>query len=402
MNSREYIVDLMADPGTLIPSDTTGSNLEYDESFFPTRPLSEDINSACVAPSASRATTSKPKEELETSSAESRNRNMSSLKKKKMVPVGTLPQRPNYPYSHARSPSWTEGVSSPAARQMKVRDVSQYMIDAANENPHLAQKLHDVLLESGVVAPPSLFTEVYPRQVKVEAKSRSPTKEDSTQAIKAEQSKAQNDHGRSVFLPPRPRPRENQRKQHEPVEAAAPNSPVESQELIGQSTASQPDSGLVKYTKKVPAAAAAAAAAAVVASSMVVAAAKSSAADSSRLDLPVAAAATATAAAVVATTAAVNQEHADSVLMNSEGERERVSDHSAGDDSAKSNAAIEDAAEYEIQWEDITLGERIGLGTASILFNISLGYTKLSSTFQCHIGILMERLRAHLISKCAQ
>ncbi|KAL5726729.1 hypothetical protein ACHQM5_009743 [Ranunculus cassubicifolius] len=47
---------------------------------------------------------------------------------------------------------------------MKVKDVSQYMIDAAKENPDLAQKLHDVLLESGVVAPANLFSEIYAGQ----------------------------------------------------------------------------------------------------------------------------------------------------------------------------------------------------------------------------------------------
>lgn len=42
-------------------------------------------------------------------------------------------------------------------QEIKVDDVSQYMIDAAKENPRLTQKVHDVLLESGVVAPPNLF-----------------------------------------------------------------------------------------------------------------------------------------------------------------------------------------------------------------------------------------------------
>lgn len=398
MNSREYIVDLMADPGTLIPPDTTRSILEYDDPFLSTRPFPEGSNSSCAAPTASRlsgsidetlgirSTTNKPNKELETSSADSKNRNSSSLDKKK-VPVEELPQRPNYPFSHARSPSWTEGVSSPAAHQMKVRDVSQYMIDAANENPHLAQKLHDVLLESGVVAPPSLFSEIYPKQVKIEAKSRSPPKEDDKQAIKAETSKGQKDHDRSIFLPPRPRPRpwENQIECHKPVEATASNISVESQEMTRQPTASQADAGPVMYTKNVPAAAAAAAAAAVVASSMVVAAAKSSAADSSPVDLPVTAAATTTAAAMVATTAAVDKyEHGSPVdgeaADANQVQAERVSDHSAGDDSAKSDAGIVDAAEYEIQWEEITLGERIGLGTGSMLF-IPLGHTKLFSTF---------------------
>ncbi|XP_031406805.1 probable serine/threonine-protein kinase SIS8 isoform X2 [Punica granatum] len=373
-DGREYIVDLMADPGTLIPSDTTGSFLECDESLFPARPLSEDTNAsrgACSGNTLSSfiegascigAIINEAKEWSETSSAKSKSRNSSTQKKR--VPASGLPQRPNYPYSHARSPSWTEGVSSPAAHQMKVRDVSQYMIDAANENPQLAQKLHDVLLESGVVAPPNLFSEVYPKQVKVEAKVQ----------IQTEACKRPDDRDRSISLPPRPppRPQEIHMERHTPMEASALNSPVESQ-VKGQPLASLPDVGPVKYTKEVPVAAAAAAAAAVMASSMVVAAAKSSTSESSCLDLPVAAAATATAAAVVATTTAVNkkyehgpqgdgetnssnQEPDDFVGVNSEGERERVSDRSAGDDSVKSDVAMDDVADYEIQWEEITLG----------------------------------------------
>ena len=46
---REYIVDLMADPGTLIPSDAAGSHVEYDDSFFSTSPLSRDIDSSHMA-----------------------------------------------------------------------------------------------------------------------------------------------------------------------------------------------------------------------------------------------------------------------------------------------------------------------------------------------------------------
>ncbi|KAK0586451.1 hypothetical protein LWI29_007115 [Acer saccharum] len=45
-DGREYIVDLMADPGTLIPSDAVGSHLEFDDSFFSASPLSRDIDSS--------------------------------------------------------------------------------------------------------------------------------------------------------------------------------------------------------------------------------------------------------------------------------------------------------------------------------------------------------------------
>ena len=53
VNFREYIVDLMADPGTLIPSDAAGSHIDYDESFYSASPLSRDIDSSHMASSSS-------------------------------------------------------------------------------------------------------------------------------------------------------------------------------------------------------------------------------------------------------------------------------------------------------------------------------------------------------------
>jgi hypothetical protein len=164
-----------------------------------------------------------------------------------------------------------------------------------------------------------------------------------------------------------------------------------------------PQENPLQLIKQMPVTAAAVATAAVVASSMVVAAAKSN--SDIKLDVPVAAAAT--AAAVVATTAAVNKqyEYLDSggqllclpsssdksiqkgkhdLLDNDQletnngqdnafehekdsvqapQEAERGSDRSTGTESARSEIALDDVAEFEIQWEDLTLGERVGLGT---------------------------------------
>ena len=39
------------------------------------------------------------------------------------------------------------------------------MIDAAKENPQLAQKLHHVLVKSGVVTPRNLFSEIYDEEL---------------------------------------------------------------------------------------------------------------------------------------------------------------------------------------------------------------------------------------------
>ena len=60
VNGREYIVDLMADPGTLIPSDTAttgGSSIDYDESFS-SSPWSRDEDFSRLASSRSGLTSS--------------------------------------------------------------------------------------------------------------------------------------------------------------------------------------------------------------------------------------------------------------------------------------------------------------------------------------------------------
>ncbi|XP_031268961.1 probable serine/threonine-protein kinase SIS8 isoform X2 [Pistacia vera] len=423
-DGREYIVDLMADPGTLIPSDAVGLHIDLDESFYSASPLSRDIDSSHVA-SSSSGVGSSFEEHSEFGTSEKRSRFRSSvaiasqsedtgkfdtsttftgtikgeeesnkiLSNLESVPAREVPGRSGYPYTHGRSPSWTEGVGSQTARRMKVKDVSQYMINAAKENPQLAQKLHDVLLESGVVAPPNLFTEIYQEQLDAStAEIRSPTetKDENKQGFGTGESKDQHDLSSARFLPPLPRQRvyskgtplfDQPEYLNKPAEGLGFNFP-DIRESTGQPSSLQSDVTPIKYRKDVPvAAAAAAAAAAVVASSMVVAAAKSN--TDSNIELPVAAAATATAAAMVATTAAVNKQYeqgarsdgdTDSAGYEPRGsgglehgsfgansEAERVSDRSAGNDSTKSD--LDDVAECEIPWEELTLGERIGLGS---------------------------------------
>ncbi|XP_048136070.1 probable serine/threonine-protein kinase SIS8 isoform X2 [Rhodamnia argentea] len=434
-DGREYIVDLMADPGTLIPSDATGSHAEFDESLLSVSPMSGDSSHAA---SSSSGVTSSYEEQIEFGTSDKRSRfgtgaasGFESINEGEVLAGVNLTRpimvkeeakkstedlidqsnlnklggreilgRPSYPNTHARSPSWTEGVSSPAVHRMKVKDVSEYMIDAAKENPQLAEKLHNVLLESGVIAPPNLFSEIYPRQLDASAaETNSPAedkplignKNEKSHQVGIQDTKGQDDRSATRFLPPLPPYRPHLKttipwgppEQPKPVEGLGFNPPLELWEATGQPILSQSDATQPVYVKNVPVAAAAAAAAAVVASSMVVAAAKSNA--DSNLELPVAAAATATAAAVVATTAAVNKQYeagvksdgdpdsggnepresvnreSDATGVNSEGER--VSDRSTGNESTKSDIALDDVAECEIQWEEISLGERIGLGS---------------------------------------
>ncbi|KAH0921797.1 hypothetical protein HID58_021815 [Brassica napus] len=375
-DGREYIVDLMGDPGTLIPADAAGLQMDYDDSVYSASP--RDVDSSHVASSSSWVETSF-EEPAESWSAEHPSRTKGSWEEKQSegggdlmirpntfkevvgsqkAPVQHLSSKPTHSFAHARSPSWTEGVSSPAGRRMKVKDVSQYMIDAAKENPQLAQKLHDVLLESGVVAPRNLFSEVYSESMEATVESRSVAESNDEKGEDfgtIQQGRVQSNLGPVRFLPPLPRP-QSKANTHDQREHSGP---------LGHLSDSSHSETSTDYPRNVPVAVAAAA---VVASSMVVAAAKSANSDSSTLELSVAA-----AAAVVATAAAVGRQLELDSQSNEDGGSggpygpssggERISDRSTGNESSKSDAAIDDVAECEILWEEITVAERIGLGS---------------------------------------
>ena len=349
--------------------------------------------------------------------------------------------------SSSSSPPSSEMGSTPAVRRKKVKDVSEYMISAAKENPQLAEKIHAVLLESGVVPPPDLFSEEskeQPKDLIVYDTSVFQTKDEMIRTMNELESTAHDGSGgHGPSLPHHPG--------HElkivpyrtpldlkPVQGLGVYHPFDSRDNAAPSIplyepSAPPQENPLQLMKQMPVTAAAVATAAVVASSMVVAAAKSN--SDIKLDVPVAAAAT--AAAVVATTAAVNKQyeyldpscqllclpssstksiqkgrhdlldsdHLDTALEHEKDsvqapqETERVSDRSTGTESARSEIALDDVAEFEIQWEDLTLGERVGLGTIlltfckSIFFIAQLVY--LSIYLQCYwlnIAILKSRL----------
>jgi hypothetical protein len=383
-DGREYIVDLMGDPGTLIPADAAGLQMDFDDSVYSASP--RDVDSSHVA-SSSSGVESSIEEHTESWSAEHRSRTKGSREENQSAgggdlmipnireavgsqkaPVQHLSSKPTHSFTHARSPSWTEGVSSPAGRRMKVKDVSQYMIDAAKENPQLAQKLHDVLLESGVVAPRNLFSEVYSESMEAtgEIKSVAESNDEKGKDFGTiQQGRNQSNLGPVRFLPPLPRP-QSKAITHDLREHSGSGLGHLSEHcnIDGHSDSSHSETS-TDYPRNVPVAVAAAA---VVASSMVVAAAKSANSDSSTLELSAAA-----AAAVMATAAAVSRQFELDSLSNGDAGSgglhgvdsggERISDRSIGNESSKSDAAIDDVAECEILWEEITVAERIGLGS---------------------------------------
>ncbi|KAG8059463.1 hypothetical protein GUJ93_ZPchr0002g23247 [Zizania palustris] len=422
-DGREFIVDLVADPGTLIPSDGSVLSTEFEESSFSnnhhfdkdsatnqpgsSRSLS---NSACgsfeyelldrrstsstVGPSdmdgsttsqtikSNQPNTMSSFEILTVSTCATENRpitnestSMDDVSAAKNKERSTTSINSSLP-----SPSSPEVGSTPAVRRMKVKDISEYMINAAKENPQLAQKIHEVLLENGVVAPPDLFSEdsmEEPKDLIVYDTTGFQSKDEMKKRMNELGSMEYADHGHGLLmphhagheLPSKVVPHRAPLDSLKPIEGLGIYHPPDIRDNASFISQYEPSAPLQEVssqlTKQLPVTAAAVATAAVVASSMVVAAAKSN--SDMNFDVPVAAAATVTAAAVVATTAAVSKkyEHVesenDSVEVHQE--VERTSDKSSGTESAKSEIALEDVAEFEIQWEEITIGERIGLGS---------------------------------------
>ncbi|CAO2040709.1 unnamed protein product [Urochloa humidicola] len=451
-DGREFIVDLVADPGTLIPSELS---TEFDENFISdNHHLKKDDTTNLLESSFSGASSSAygsfeyelldrrstssnigPSDtDGPTTNQTSNQQSMLSSFEKLSVSTSTSENRPivgestNTDYimvaknknksiapvdSSSTSPSTSDVGSTPAVRRMKVKDISEYMINAAKENPQLAQKIHEVLRENGVVAPPDLFSEdsmEEPKDLIVYDTTLFQSKDEMKRTMNEFESRNYTDSGHAPSLPhipghelqPKVVPHRAPLESLKPVEGLGVYHPHDIKDIASPfvsqyEPSAPPQEAPAPLTKQLPVTAAAVATAAVVASSMVVAAAKSN--SDMNFDVPVAAAATVTAAAVVATTAAVSKqyEHFDPSLPSpSKGnesvekggddfwdkdnleadhaqdnaldqeipqEAERTSDKSSGTDSAKSDLALEDVAEFEIQWEEIAMGERIGLGS---------------------------------------
>ncbi|KAJ1388657.1 Protein kinase-like domain superfamily [Sesbania bispinosa] len=341
-DGREYIVDLMADPGTLIPSDATGSHIEYDETFSVASPLSRDLDSSHV-PSSSSGVGSSSEDTSDFGMLDGANRSKHSSyaekesdltrpttgKEESMRPLNEFksphnvekimgqkaPGRPNHPYVHTRSSSWSEGISSPAVRRMKVKDVSQYMIDTAKENPHLAQKLHNVLLESGVVAPPNLFSDIYHEDLGslTEANLQTEEKNEHKQGGGQQKTEVDDNLGPARFLPPltqyRVHPETSSSSQPEPskpVEGLGINLPLHTREAAGQHIPPQYEQSIRSDGDT----------------------------DSAGYELK----------------GSGDGEH---IALGANLEGERRSDSSVvSNDSRKSDSALDDVAEYDIPWEE--------------------------------------------------
>uniref|UniRef100_A0A6V7QQ37 non-specific serine/threonine protein kinase n=1 Tax=Ananas comosus var. bracteatus TaxID=296719 RepID=A0A6V7QQ37_ANACO len=181
----EYIVDLMGAPGTLIPAESSTTHLQNSENYqLSSDIIEESVKELCLALDTVSSQVEK-KNELSESSSEtnfvpevvdrqSKERVHSAEENGASSSENSQTERFENEYGNLLSPpgrsqagsSGTKEVISPA-QQMKVNDVSKYVVTAA-KNPEFAQKLHAVLLESGAFPPPDLFSSLNPSLIEIE------------------------------------------------------------------------------------------------------------------------------------------------------------------------------------------------------------------------------------------
>ncbi|EOY29897.1 Map3k delta-1 protein kinase isoform 4 [Theobroma cacao] len=170
-NGSEYIIDLMGAPGTLIPAEVPSChilNSALDVRGFADLSEASQVSSLLLdkgtgnlavsaAPNMGPKVGAMRSVEFISSQTNEDERNLTgrAVSERSEQEFGKL--LPSAPKSSESSSGIHEKPSS--AQKRKVKNVSRYVISAAKD-PEFAQKLHAVLLESGASPPPDLFMDI--------------------------------------------------------------------------------------------------------------------------------------------------------------------------------------------------------------------------------------------------
>ncbi|OVA08444.1 Protein kinase domain [Macleaya cordata] len=181
----EYIIDLMGAPGALIPAEIPSNHLEetrLDVMSSAIATVEQTVKDSCLALDKVNLQSENKNGTLEVGSlvpdvapkagcsGSNEASGVSIQSKGKDVNPVEKNQTERFEHEFGKLlPSLRksrEGLSgtggkASSAQKMKVKDVSKYVISAA-QNPEFAQKLHAVLLESGASPPPDLFSDIAP------------------------------------------------------------------------------------------------------------------------------------------------------------------------------------------------------------------------------------------------
>ncbi|XP_062099039.1 probable serine/threonine-protein kinase SIS8 isoform X2 [Humulus lupulus] len=163
-DGSEYIIDLMGAPGTLIPAEVPSSQLP--SSFLDIRSLAD----VTVLPTGLRMLHDEGVETPLSKDGSSRSDEALFLDTQASDDARRLEENQNercenefakyFPSPHrSGQSSVVSGGKASSAQKKRVKNVSKYVISAAKD-PEFAQKLHAVLLESGATPPPDLFSDI--------------------------------------------------------------------------------------------------------------------------------------------------------------------------------------------------------------------------------------------------
>ncbi|KAF5207585.1 Serine/threonine-protein kinase EDR1 [Thalictrum thalictroides] len=179
----EYIIDLMGAPGALIPAEIPSNHLQssaldvmssltFDQTVKESNLALENAVEQPETNIETQVKKSDPDLALVVSSVQDEALNVVSQAKGDESNLVKKNQTEKFEHEFGkllptlrRSREGSSGVTGKAspAQKLKVKDVSKYVISAA-QNPEFAQKLHAVLLESGASPPPDLFSGITPPQ----------------------------------------------------------------------------------------------------------------------------------------------------------------------------------------------------------------------------------------------
>ncbi|CAK9317367.1 unnamed protein product [Citrullus colocynthis] len=171
-NGSEYIIDLMGAPGTLIPSEAP--SCQFSNYGFDRRPA--DV---IEVPEGTPVLQNEEAESVSISSTQDGVANVCNLISKEASDLDAQSKEnvrnfieeiqtgsPDYDFTKllesensVYDSSLGACAQSASAQKKKVKKVSKYVISAA-KNPEFAQKLHAVLLESGASPPADLFSDI--------------------------------------------------------------------------------------------------------------------------------------------------------------------------------------------------------------------------------------------------
>ncbi|KAL1089463.1 hypothetical protein V6Z11_D07G022700 [Gossypium hirsutum] len=186
-NGSEYIIDLMGAPGTLIPAEVPSCHLlnsALDVRGFADRTeasqsscfqLDKGIGNVAVssAPDTSPKVGAMRSTESVSSLANEEERSHAEIAVFKRFEQEFGKLLPLTPKSNEIFPGIHEKPSS--AQKRKVKNVSKYVISAAKD-PEFAQKLHAVLMESGASPPPDLFMDINSQDLAEQSRSEQAVK----------------------------------------------------------------------------------------------------------------------------------------------------------------------------------------------------------------------------------